>query len=182
MGSRVILLIFLSLLLSASFASGQENSCTVTLKNGNTVNANSYRIERGRLYLKYPIGEASFELSQVESISGGGDSDLLQDKGKPQRKNEGQTARAAAASAPSGTDDAAGKAGAMRKTRRFNLAAGGNFTAQANPKSQPERERKFQEFFERYEQSDDGQRAELDKQIDEVFSDYLDTAYSSEQH
>lgn len=41
----------------------------VELVSGVTLNANSYHIDKGRIYLKYPVGEVSFRLSELKSIA-----------------------------------------------------------------------------------------------------------------
>ena len=40
----------------------------VQLVSGVTLNANSYHIDKGRIYLEYPVGEVSFRLSELKSI------------------------------------------------------------------------------------------------------------------
>ena len=56
---------------------------TIRLTNGNILVANSYSFKNGKLYLKYPVGEAAIPLNQVASIIGdGGSAGLLQSKGK----------------------------------------------------------------------------------------------------
>ena len=58
-------------------------SVAVILKNGNTLSADSYRVEKNRLRLKYPLGEVEFPLSQVKSIRGDDGSSLLfHDRGR----------------------------------------------------------------------------------------------------
>lgn len=56
------------LLFAAGAAYADGGSYVVKLTNGNVLTANSYRIERGRVYLKYPIGEAAIKESLVLSI------------------------------------------------------------------------------------------------------------------
>ena len=75
------LLIFIALFLSTpSFAA---SAYTVMLTNGNVLEANSYSVKNGKLYLQYPVGEAAIPLNQVVSIIGDdGSADLLQSKGK----------------------------------------------------------------------------------------------------
>ena len=58
-------------------------SVAVVLKNGNTISADSFRVEKNMLRLKYPLGEGEFPLSQVESIKwDDGTSLLFRDKGR----------------------------------------------------------------------------------------------------
>lgn len=40
----------------------------ITLKNGETITAESYRLDKGKVYLKYPVGEAAIDLKSVASI------------------------------------------------------------------------------------------------------------------
>lgn len=41
----------------------------VELVSGVSLNANSYRIDKGRIYLEYPVGEVSFRLSELKSVA-----------------------------------------------------------------------------------------------------------------
>jgi len=73
----------LFLLLSAQTACADGGSYVVRLTNGNVLTANSYRIEHGRVYLKYPIGEAAVRESLVLSIeTEGGVAEYFQSKGE----------------------------------------------------------------------------------------------------
>ena len=55
---------------------------TLTLKNGNTFTADSYRIDGGKIRLKFKVGEAAFSLDEVASIdNASGAAKLLQDAG-----------------------------------------------------------------------------------------------------
>lgn len=66
-------------------------SVEVILKNGNTLSADSYRVEKNRLHLKYPLGEVEFPLSQVKSIKGDdGASLLFRDKGRKEAASRPQ--------------------------------------------------------------------------------------------
>jgi hypothetical protein len=61
----------------------------VKLANGNTIQANSYRVEKGQVFLGYPVGEGAFPLTRVTSITAeGGSANLLQSQGvvKPAEK------------------------------------------------------------------------------------------------
>lgn len=40
----------------------------ISLKNGETITAESYRLDKGKVYLKYPVGEAAIDLSSVADI------------------------------------------------------------------------------------------------------------------
>jgi hypothetical protein len=142
---KFVLPVLLSLLFLVPSAFGQERSCVITLKNGNTISADSCRIKGGRIYLKYHLGEVSFDLSQVKSITGGdGSSNFLQDKGKAQPG----TAR----------EDKLGE----------------------SSKTQAEKDRKFNDFFDKYWQADEKTQEKMDKQMDKVFSDYFDGSDSDD--
>jgi hypothetical protein len=146
--SKIVLPVLFALFFLVPSAFGQEKSCVITLKNGNTINADSCRVKGGRIYLKYRLGEVSFDLSKVKSITGGdGSSNFLQDKGKP------QPARGAALNAE---------------------PPGGNSQVQA------EKDRKFNDFFDKYWQADEKTQEKMDKQMDKVFSDYFDDSDSDE--
>jgi len=75
------LLILIALFLpTPSFAASVY---TIRLTNGNVLEANSYTVKDGKLYLQYPVGEAAIPLNQVASIIGdGGSAELLQSRGK----------------------------------------------------------------------------------------------------
>ena len=75
------LLILIALYLpTPSFAA---SAYTIRLTNGNVLEVNSYTIKDGKVYLKYPVGQAVIPLKQVVSIIGdGGSADLLQSKCK----------------------------------------------------------------------------------------------------
>ena len=71
------------LLFAAVAAYADGGSYVVRLTNGNVLTANSYRIERGRVYLKYPIGEAAIKESLVLSIeTEDGKAEYFQSKGE----------------------------------------------------------------------------------------------------
>ncbi len=57
-------------------------SYIVTLTNGNVLEVNSYRLDKEKLYVKYPVGEGAFPVRQVVSIkSGDGSLVFLQAEG-----------------------------------------------------------------------------------------------------
>jgi hypothetical protein len=142
---KFVLPVLFSLFFLVPSAFGQEKSCVVTLKNGNTINADSCRVKGGRIYLKYHLGEVSFDLSKVKSITGGdGSSNFLQDKGKDQSL---RTARSATVNAE---------------------------PPEENSPAQVEKDHKFNDFFDKYWQADEKGQAEMDKQMDKVFTDYFD--------
>jgi hypothetical protein len=59
----------------------------VELVSGATLNANSYHIDKGRIYLEYPVGEVSFRLSELKSVSPDNQGvDLFQANGIRQEK------------------------------------------------------------------------------------------------
>jgi len=96
--------------------SNAQAAWKVELVSGVTLNANSYHIDKGRIYLKYPIGEVSLPLSEIKSVAA--DSEEVtefQTRGVPQKEKE-DTAQAQGSlvkgvelnqsSAPSPTDSA----------------------------------------------------------------------------
>ena len=151
------LLTMMVLVFSISPALGQDDSCTVILKNGNTIKANSCRIEGGRILLKYPVGEASFDLSQVKSVTGGGGSGYLQDKGNIGTPRPGIAARAAAPASSWGG----------------RVQPGQDTAPQEDPKMLAEKQHNFEDFFDKYWQADEKTQEEMNKQMDSVFSDYF---------
>jgi|GEM_PF-6727289 len=79
--------IFLSLIPSLSLA----GDVVVLLSNGNKIEASSYTIKNGKVYLKYPVGEAAIPAKQVVSIKpSDGSAELLQSEGKFIQKQEPQ--------------------------------------------------------------------------------------------
>ncbi len=130
----------------ASPAFGQQRFCVITLKNGNTIEANSCHEKGHRVYLKFALGEASFDLSEVKSITGGsGSSNLFQDKGKYQPPSPEEEASSAE---PDYAMDPA----------------------------QAKKEKKFDDFFDKYWQADSATQAKMDKKMDKVFDDYFNTS------
>jgi hypothetical protein len=79
---KVLSILFLAAAMYATPAyAGQDY--TVTLTNGNTLTANSYRLEGRKVYLRYPVGEVAIPSSEVASVaSGDGGVQLLQIKGE----------------------------------------------------------------------------------------------------
>lgn len=65
---KIIRTLFLFTFFVMCFAGVSQSACIVELTSGRTLEANSCRVEKGRVYLQYPIGEASIRLSQVKTI------------------------------------------------------------------------------------------------------------------
>jgi hypothetical protein len=144
---KFVLPVLFSLFFLVPSAFGQEKSCVITLKNGNTINADSCSVKGGRIYLKYRLGEVSFDLSKVKSITGeSGGPNLFEDKGKAQPARTARNAQPDSVIAPSGE----------------------------NARAQADKDRKFDDFFDKYWQADDKTQEQMDKQMDKVFSDYFD--------
>jgi hypothetical protein len=102
----IVLAIAFALLPVRAF-SGQ--GYTVLLVNGNSLAANSYSIEGDKIYLKFPIGEAAFRLSEVASIKDDAGHDMLfQEKGVyvPPGPEETSTQPAQEEARPAFTEDA----------------------------------------------------------------------------
>ena len=148
---KFVLPVLFSLFFLVPSAFGQEKSCVITLKNGNTINADSCRVKGGRIYLKYRLGEISFEMSKVKSITGeNGSSNLFEDKGKAQ------------------------------PVRTARSAPGNAEPPEENSPVQVEKDHKFNDFFDKYWQADEKTQGEMDKQMDKVFSDYFDDSDSDQ--
>ncbi len=145
---KFVLPVLFSLLFSVPSAFGLQKSCVITLKNGNTIDANSCHVKGHRIFLKFGLGNASFDLSEVKSITGAsGGTGLFQDKGKYQPPSPEE--------ASSAEPDYA-----------------------ADP-AQAKKEKKFDDFFNKYWQADGKTQAKMDKQMDKVFSDYFNTSEPS---
>lgn len=65
---KIIRTLFLFTFFVMCFAGVSQAACIVELTSGRTLEANSCRVEKGRVYLQYPVGEASVRLSQVKTI------------------------------------------------------------------------------------------------------------------
>ena len=172
-------LAILSLFLIMPPAFGQEASCTVILKNGNAIRANSYRVEGGRIYLQYPVGKASFDLSKVMSVTrSDGKAESFQDKGRAQARDKDAFAGPARTGASFGH-------GGRPEAGRADIAPEPAFPAGTSagdgPVSAKEREQKFSDFFEKYWQADEKTQEEMSAQMDKVFSDYLDPESGSHE-
>lgn len=78
---------FLMSFLLLSFAAEAPAAWKIELVSGRTLEANSCRVENGRIFLEYPIGEASFPLSEVKSVlQDDRKVEMFQEKGTPQAK------------------------------------------------------------------------------------------------
>ena len=69
--------------------SNAQAAWKVELVSGATLNANSCHIDKGRIYLKYPIGEVSLPLSEIKSVAAGSEEVTdFQTRGVPQKEKE----------------------------------------------------------------------------------------------
>ncbi len=69
--------------------SNAQAAWKVELVSGVTLNANSYHIDKGRIYLKYPIGEVSLPLSEIKSVAAdSAEVTEFQTRGVPQKEKE----------------------------------------------------------------------------------------------
>jgi hypothetical protein len=135
---KFVLPVLFSLFFLAPSASGQGKSCVITLKNGNTINADSCRVKGGRIYLKYRLGEVSFDLSKVKSITGeNGGPKIFEDKGKAQPV---RTARADKPGESSGTQ--------AEKDRKFDDFFDKYW--QADEKTQEQMDKQMDKVFSDY--------------------------------
>ncbi len=86
---RLICSVLVAAFMSASLPAYAQPSYIVILSNGNTLSANSYKVEGGKVHLKYPVGEVTLPMSEVISISAGKDGgEILQARGVAQPKPE----------------------------------------------------------------------------------------------
>ncbi len=85
---RLIGSVLVAALMSASAPAYAQPSYIITLTNGNTLSANSYTLEGGKVHLKYPVGEVTLPISEVVSISAGAGGEILQARGVAQPKPE----------------------------------------------------------------------------------------------
>ena len=65
---KTTLALFLFAFFLVCSAGAAQAAWIVELTSGRTLEANSCRVEKGRVYLQYPVGEASILLSQVRTI------------------------------------------------------------------------------------------------------------------
>ena len=63
--------LFLLVIFAMFSADAASAAWIIELNSGRTLEANSCRVEKGRVYLEYPVGEASFALSRVKTIHQG---------------------------------------------------------------------------------------------------------------
>ncbi len=72
----------ITILFIYSHSASCSSTFIVTLLNGNVIEANSYSLEKGKVRLKYPVGEVVFPLKNVRSIKEkDGSVELLQSAG-----------------------------------------------------------------------------------------------------
>jgi hypothetical protein len=82
-GSLIAVSFFSLLTMLAAATPSLAVTYNVKLANGNTIQANSYRVDKGQVFLGYPVGEGAFPLSRVTSITAeGGSANLLQSQGE----------------------------------------------------------------------------------------------------
>ena len=58
----------ITILFIYSHSASCSSTFIVTLLNGNVIEANSYSLEKGKVCLKYPVGEVAFPFKEVLSI------------------------------------------------------------------------------------------------------------------
>ena len=172
-----MLLALLALSLSAGPALG-SSAFTVTLANGNVVEANSYSIRDGRVYLRYPMGEASFPARQVTSIrSADGSVELLQSQGRflPDAK----PATAAAPDKPSvvhGRGDLNPRRPADRPRPVRHKRDDGDRPAEATASASPPRQAdpradELSRLLDSADADDEKKQQEIDRKMDAIFED-----------
>ena len=165
--------LFLLLLSQPAFCSSLY---TVTLVNGNVLEANSCTIRDGKVYLKYPVGEGAFQLRQVVSIKAGDGSVVpLQSEGvfvpKPvsatSKPGEASVSPAAAAASPpvSGPDDILGRRQEMKEVTRS--LTGGAFGSDSRTNDLVDQS---------FRATTDEERARADKALQELFDEEDDQA------
>ncbi len=174
-----MLMASLAMLLLSQPAFG-ASAFTVTLSNGNVIEANSYTIRDGRVYLKYPTGEASFPARQVTSIkSADGGVELLQSEGAfvPRKEPE----RATNASAPDKPVIVHGKGdlnprkpAARQRPARRNRDEGQPAEASSTPTAPRQSDPRVEELSRMLDSADpydEKQQQEIDKKMDAIFDE-----------
>ena len=153
---------------------------TVSLKNGNTLTANSYRVQGGKVYLEYPVGEAAVHVDQVVSItSSDGQTNLLQDRGVlVPAPAESKTEPAPEMSAqPPELEKRLPHLNRLRKGPLFDKILGKRHPRReitSAPVAADPNSLKIDEFVDKFSKADSKQQEEMDKDIDATFSSFFD--------
>lgn len=176
---RVVLLIaFLSVPVHAVSGEGY----TVYLVNGNSLTANSYAVEGDSIYVRFPVGEAAFSLSEVASIKDGSGKDMLfQEKGVYQPPSAEELAEL-----PANTDYgcADGTPNVRAHITRANPGFGGDFSADGPPAQRKwsrayysPRVEEIDSFIDRAFEAADQGREISDEEVDRAFAAFFDEGY-----
>jgi hypothetical protein len=159
-----ILVFMAALSIPRAYAAGQDY--IVTLTNGNTITANSYRLEGRKVYLKYPVGEVAIPASEVAAVTtGDGSTLLLQVNGDLKPSSDGtQEAAPSQAALPGQPSNVQGQGqpgqpSEVQEAGPPQAGAPGGISPDNNP-------------------ADDGQAAEIRKRLDNNL-DNLDDARDS---
>ena len=151
-------------------------SCKIVLTNGNTIMVNSYRIDGGRVYLKYPVGEAAFPAKDIKSIiNGEGKAEMLQVEGvlKPASAAPAPVQPGARPTPlpPVGIANPIGKAPAAQPPApavapQAGVPPGGAANAQAKTQSDDNYDPDLSDLVEEYSSTDDeAKQAEIEKKL-----------------
>ena len=173
----------LILLLSAKTVFADGGSYVVRLTNGNVLTANSYRIEHGRVYLKYPIGEAAIKESLILSIeTEGGKAEYFQSKGELV-KSEPKLPEIGASSAPKpfkpevslmqGQPAAPAKP-TVPQDKQFPQDNQTPEDRKFVPATVTPQTAKIDKFVDDYFSADEKTQALMDQNLDAIFSDFFE--------
>jgi len=171
--------LFFALLLLSAFltASIADASVIVTLKNGNTLTANSYRIEKNKIFLKYPVGEVEVQLPQVESLKEeDGTVRMFQTQGERQKQTE-DAPKPAVVLPPVAGIPAYQVSNSISTAPQYTEADKKKWLDRqaqvaAMPKTEPEK--KADAFVDKYFAASDEDRANMDKELDSVLDQLID--------
>lgn len=169
---RLPLICSFLLLSSFLFAPSADASVIVTLKNGNTLTANSYRIEKNRIFLKYPVGEVEVLLPRVESLKEeDGTVRMFQAQGERQKDEAPKPSVQQNATGLPAYPFAKSPAPAYTETDKNRLLEK-RAEAAAMPKTMGEK--KADDFVDKYFAASDEDRAKMDKELDTVLDQLSD--------
>lgn len=179
MSRRALAFMLLSLVLTAGSGFCADTSYKVKLGNGNVLEANSYRIKDGKVYLKYPMGEAAISASEILSITAGdGTVEFLQSQGvaSPKPKEEAprkQVVEKAPAQEPVPALPPVGVAGRENRLRHAPARPKENKEARAaRVRGNSDKDPQVDSLFEKnYDLDDPKSAAEYEKEMNALFTD-----------
>ncbi len=173
------------LLFAAATAYADGGSYVVRLTNGNVLTANSYRIERGHVYLKYPIGEAAIKESLVLSIeTEDGKAEYFQSKGelvksepKPPEVGAGSVTKPSMPTPDVSLTQGQPVAPAKPQAPQDNLFPEDNQRPEDRkpvPATVTQQTANVDKFVDDYFSADEKTQAVMDQNIDDIFSGFFE--------